>query len=595
MRDYRRMTKRELIGELERRDADSDLELKAIIHELEVHQEEVRIQNAQLIEVHQVLEETAARYADLYDSAPIPYVTLDAAGLIVEVNLTGSSFFGAPRLRLINTPFVRFVADRSREAFYHHLKRCRSGESAATELDLEIGTRPPIAVELSSRAAGPVTTEPHYRTAILDLTARKRIEQELRRTQADLEARVRERTLELEHANLELEAEVIERRQLEAKLRQNAEELRTQHRRKDDFLAMLGHELRNPLAPIRSAVQVLKAAEIDRYQHQRARDVLERQVDHLVKLVDDLLDVSRISRGKIQMHKERIDLGQAIANAIDAVQPAVEASGHAFDVALAEGAIALEADPVRITQVIANLLQNAVKYTPRGGRIQLTTRREGDSAIVSVRDSGIGIERDALPHLFELFFQGEQALDRSRGGLGLGLALARLLVEMHGGSIEAKSGGRGKGSEFLVRLPTLPEASVGPDANARARADDQGCARRRILVVDDNVDAADSLAAVLESEGHEVRTAYEGGRALAIADEFDPEVVLLDIGLPHMDGYEVARRMRGAKKGEQRTLVAVTGYGEPEARRRSKEAGFDRHLLKPLGLDALHRLLSPGP
>jgi PAS domain S-box-containing protein len=373
--------------------------------------------------------------------------------------------------------------------------------------------------------------------------------------------------------------------------RKRAEEaLREADRRKDEFLAMLAHELRNPLAPIRNAAEVLRFFGSSEPRIEWCREVIDRQVGHLTRLVDDLLDVSRITRGKVTLQKERIELATAVARAVETVRPLIESRGHRLVLSLSERPVLVEADLVRLAQVMGNLLNNAAKYSPDGSEIRLAAGLEGGEAVIRVRDEGIGIPPEMLAQVFELFVQADRSLDRSEGGLGIGLTLVRSLVEMHGGSVEARSDGPGRGSELIVRLPALAveEAGEHPSAVPAVSAG----AGRRILVVDDNEDSAVSLALLLELSGHEVRTAGDGSAALSEARSFRPEVVLLDIGLPHMDGYEVARRLRGEEDLRGLLLFAMTGYGQEEDVRRSRQAGFDQHLVKPVDLPKLLDLLA---
>jgi PAS domain S-box-containing protein len=373
--------------------------------------------------------------------------------------------------------------------------------------------------------------------------------------------------------------------------RRAQEALNQAARRKDEFLAMLGHELRNPLAPIRTAVEILRMAKPDGPEYRLAREVIERQVRHMARLVDDLLDVSRISRGKIRLEKRRVALAVVLASAVEAARPRIDARGHELTMCLPPEAVWLEADAVRLAQVFANLLNNAAKYTEEGGRIRLTAERDGADVVVRVRDSGIGITPEMLPRVFELFTQADRALGRSEGGLGVGLALVRNLVEMHGGSVKAHSEGAGKGSEFVVRLPVLRLTNTEGGGQCVAREGATG-PPRRVLVVDDNLDAAETLAELLALSGHDVRTAHDGPAALEAAGRFRPEVVLLDIGLPGMDGCEVARRLRGQEGATRALLAALTGYGQEEDRLRSREAGFDTHLVKPVDPKALFALIA---
>ncbi len=366
-------------------------------------------------------------------------------------------------------------------------------------------------------------------------------------------------------------------------------------RRKDEFLAVLAHELRNPLAPIRSAVQILRSAETTGADPRPARDVIDRQVRQMAHLIDDLLDVSRISRGRIELRREPVDLAAVVRSALETSLPLVESCGHRLDVSLPSGRVPLKADPTRLAQVFSNLLNNAAKFTERGGHISLTAERIDGQAVVRVTDSGIGISPAQMPQLFKMFSQADSSLERTRGGLGIGLELARRLVEMHGGTVEAASGGLGRGSEFVVRLPLAVETPLAdqPAAAVSAAADGTLAAfALRVLVVDDNQDAADSLAFLLKLQGHEVRTAYDGLEAVTAAAAFVPSLVLLDIGLPNLNGYEAARRIRQQPGCKDARLVALTGWGQEEDQRRSREAGFDLHVTKPLELALLERLLA---
>ncbi len=360
------------------------------------------------------------------------------------------------------------------------------------------------------------------------------------------------------------------------------EALRDADRRKDEFLATLAHELRNPLAPIRNSLQILKMPRLDAATVERSRDMMERQVHHLVRLVDDLLDVSRVMRGKIELRKETVELAAVVARAVETVQPLIEAQGHDLNVRLSSESMLLNADPVRLAQVVGNLLANSAKYTEPNGRIRLTAKRDGNEAVLRVQDTGIGIAPDMLPHIFELFVQVDHAATRSQGGLGIGLTLVKNLIEMHNGTVEAHSEGLGKGSEFIVRLPISAQALVQDrDGEMEQQVQPTAPSGHRLLVVDDNQDAANSLAMLLRLQGHEVRVAFSGPAALEMTKNYSPDVVFLDIGMPGMDGYEVARRLRQQLGLEKVVLAALTGWGQQEDRRRTAEAGFNHHLVKP--------------
>jgi PAS domain S-box-containing protein len=359
---------------------------------------------------------------------------------------------------------------------------------------------------------------------------------------------------------------------------------------KDQFLAMLAHELRNPLAPISNTLQLLES-ELLSEEGRNAREIAVRQLGHLARLIDDLLDVARITRGQILLRKEVVDLNVIVRRVVGTVRPMAEELGLLLTLDLPEGSIRLEADPTRLEQILGNLLQNAVKYTEPGGRIALVADVRDDQLVISVSDTGIGIDPEILPHVFDLFAQADKSLDRSRGGLGIGLTLVRRLVELHGGSVEARSAGSGKGSEFEVRLPILgygPVDSKQPDETK----DHRNGLSRRVLIVDDNADAAHSLALLLRVWGNDVSVAHDGPEALESVKSQKPEVIFLDIGLPGMDGYQVARRLRELEDINISLLVAMTGYGQDEDRCRSREAGFDSHLVKPVEPETIRDLLA---
>jgi PAS domain S-box-containing protein len=386
--------------------------------------------------------------------------------------------------------------------------------------------------------------------------------------------------------------DITERKRLQDDVQRRVHDLADADRQKNEFLAMLSHELRNPLAPMRNALHLMRLSVPENGDLHAAHAMMERQLQHLVRLVDDLLDVSRIIRGKIDLRRERIDLRLAASRAVETAKPILDANGHVLDADLPEAAVWVMGDLVRLSQVISNLLTNAAKYTRTPSRIRLTLRREGGGASVSVVDPGEGIAPDLLPRIFDLFVQGDHALARSQGGLGIGLTLVKRLVEMHDGTVWVASEGPGRGSEFTVRLPVLPE----PTEHAATRGPRRGAGAsgpsRRVLVVDDNLDAADSIRKILDLYGHQVRAAYDGRTALTVAEDFHPEVVVLDIGLPGMDGYEVARRLRSMPATRSARIVAVTGYGQEEDRQRSREAGFDQHMTKPVDPDTLNSFVT---
>jgi len=368
------------------------------------------------------------------------------------------------------------------------------------------------------------------------------------------------------------------------------EQLREQDRRKDEFLATLAHELRNPLAPIRTGLHVLRAGG-SAEQQTKINEMMERQLGHLVRMVDDLLDISRVTLGKITLKKEHVDFRTVLHGALETSRPLVEAAAHELAIRLPPDPLPLEVDPTRIAQVIANPVNNSAKYTPPGGRIQITAEAAPGMLIARVSDSGSGIAPEMLPKVFDMFTQAERSIEDSHGGLGIGLALVRKLVEMHGGTVGAESPGEGRGSTFTVRLPLAAEGTTVAARTDEVTAD--GSSSLRVLIVDDNLDAAEGLAMCLELEGHRARTAADGESALALAAEFHPQAAILDIGLPGMSGYDLARCLRAqANADPPPLLVAVTGWGTEEDRRRAQEAGFDLHLVKLIDPDKLNRLIT---
>jgi signal transduction histidine kinase/DNA-binding response OmpR family regulator len=384
-------------------------------------------------------------------------------------------------------------------------------------------------------------------------------------------------------------AVAIDNARLYEESRRLVERLSQDDRRKDEFLATLAHELRNPLAPLRNSVQLLRLMDKGNPGAAPIHEMMDRQVDHLVRLVDDLLEVSRISRGTFELRKERVQLAAVVRNAVDTSTPPIHAGGHQFTTTVPREPLWLDGDPVRLAQILSNLLNNAATYTDHGGRISLHARAEDGFALISVRDNGAGIHPEALPRMFQMFHRTVAANRRNPGGLGIGLSLARGLAEMHGGTISATSEGLGLGSEFTVRLPLAASQAA---ADVREPDSTSELPPRRVLVVDDNHDAADSLGMILKLLGADVRVARDGPEALETLQDYDPEVVLLDIGMPGMDGYEVARRIRAQRRGPRPTIVALTGFGQEKDRRDAREAGFDHHLVKPAEIDALKALLT---
>ena len=381
------------------------------------------------------------------------------------------------------------------------------------------------------------------------------------------------------------------RSRMERQAKAQAAALADLHRRKDEFLAMLSHELRNPLSPILNAVHLLRLQKNENLIQQEARTIIERQVGQLSHLINDLMEVARFASGKIQLHPVRLDMRGVVERAVESARPLIDSRRHRLTVIVPEEPIWLNADPARLEQVVVNLLNNAAKYTDEGGLIRLEVRSHGQQMVLSVRDTGVGIDLEQFPDIFDMFTQAARTLDRSQGGLGIGLSLVQRLVDMHQGKVEVRSDGLGRGSEFTIRLPLLlspdPMSPTAP-AESIPRPPHAG----RVLVVDDNVDSAEVLATLLRMVGHDVKTVYTGPTALTAAEAYAPDVVLLDIGLPGLNGYEVARRLRRDPKLKGVRLVAMTGYGDEADRLLAQEAGFDRHLVKPVDFPKVEELLT---
>lgn len=440
--------------------------------------------------------------------------------------------------------------------------------------------------ELQKLNAGLAEANAHLALANSTLQAEKNRELEF------LNANLQTANNELEHAVRALQSEVAERARAELALKEA-------DRHKDEFLATLAHELRNPLAPIRNAVDIMTRLPLENPKLVWARDAIGRQAGHLTRLVDDLLDVSRITRGRINLSKEPLAIGPLLMRAIETVQPTISACGHELRVECRDEGLMIDGDQTRLIQVLGNLLSNAAKYTPPGGRIEVQARRklvDGAPRLeIRVRDNGIGIAAESLPRLFNLFSQLDTGNRRSQNGLGIGLALVRRLVEMHAGEVSAHSAGAGQGSEFIIHLPLLENAPQAAAAPAVAVVPERSGPRRRILLADDNQDALEGLAALLEHVGHEVCKAADGAQAVELAARLRPELAVLDIGMPQLSGYEVAQRIRAQGWGRDMVLVALSGWGQSEDLRRSRESGFDLHLVKPVSFDSLCELVAGLP
>ena len=508
-----------------------------------------------------ILRHSEARKTAMLDTALDCIVTCDHTGRIIEFNPAAERTFGYRREDVIDRAMSEVIVppslrERHEAGMARHL---RTGEARILGKRVEMtalranGEEFPVELSVTRVATA---SEPVFTAFLRDITPRKAMERDLRRIAAEL-------------------SEV--------------------DRRKTEFLAMLAHELRNPLAPLRNGLQILSITGGGDARIEATTDMMDRQVGHMVRLVDDLLDVSRISRGKIELKRTRTDVATIVEQAVEAVRPQVQSMGHRLTVRMPKEPIELEGDPTRLTQVVGNLLTNAVKFSERGkGEIQLIVDAEHDTAVIRVQDNGIGIPAKELPRIFEMFTQLDQSLERSQGGLGIGLTLVKTLVEMHGGAVEVHSDGLGRGTEFVVRLPIIgshaaiplrPEPAIGTAPPIP----------RRVLVVDDNRDSAHSLAMLLELAGHDVRTAHDGLEAVDAAAAFQPNLILLDIGMPRLNGYEAARRIREQQRESPVFLIALTGWGQEADQKRSHEAGFDAHLVKPADLDTLVSLMRKLP
>ena len=539
-------------------DANQQAEIAELRLRLEEAEETIRAIRSGAVDAFVVQEPQGTRVYTL-QTADRPYrllveemqqgaITLSDAGAIAYCNRRFAELVGRPLERLMGVAFRDFIPHDAQVLYESLLQQGRTGfsqgESFVQNAD---GALVPVFFTFN---ALPPDTGAALGLLVTDLTTQRHHEE----------------------LNVLLEA------------------LKESDRRKDEFLAMLSHELRNPLAPILNAVQVLQLQKGENPIQEKARAIIERQVGQLAHLVDDLMEVSRITIGRVQLRHDRVVVRGIVERAVETTRPLIDQRKHELTVSLPSLPICLNADAARLEQVVVNLLVNAAKYTREGGHIWLTVQAEGDECVLRVRDTGVGIAPELLPHIFDLFTQAERSLDRSEGGLGIGLALVHRLVKMHEGTVTAHSA-LGGGSEFVVRLPVVPTLAPQPPS-APATTAEANESSLRILVVDDNVDSAESLAILLEMSRHQVRTAHDGPAALVAALDFRPNVALLDIGLPIMDGYEVARRMRGQPTLGTVLLVAMTGYGQESDRQRSREAGFDHHLVKPADFGKVQEILA---
>lgn len=514
-------------------------------------------------------------YRVLFETLNEGALTVGSDGTVLYSNHQFAGLVGRRLQNVLGTPFQSFVAPSDHEVFRmlldKGLGRCSKGELRLMQPD---GTVVPVLISFNALRIEPIGTT--CTVVVADLTELKRVQAALAEVNDALEERVEQRTAALK-------AEVAERQRL-------TEQLEEANHRKNEFLAMLGHELRNPLAPVMNAVEMIRLRGSDIPEIERARVVIERQIRHMARLVDDLLDVSRITRGVVELRRERVDLTAIVESALNSCRTMFEVSQHELTVSLPVEPCWLEGDTTRLEQVVVNLISNATKYTPPRGHIWVALEQHGDWAELCVRDNGRGIPAEKLPHIFELFTQVDTTIDRSMGGLGIGLTVVRNLVQLHGGTVMASSSGPNRGSEFLVRLPLLPLAHPPHFAFPAATCEETGTLR--VLIVEDNVDSAETLAELIEIWGHDARIAHHGSAAISLAVDYLPDVVLLDIGLPGISGYEVARLLRQQPDLEETLLVALTGYGQEEDRRKALSAGFDVHLTKPVNPDQLQRILA---
>jgi two-component system CheB/CheR fusion protein len=530
-----------------------------------------------------------SRAAPIIDRAPVALVEVQGREhVVIHVNAAFCTLLGRTHGELIGRPFCEIVPGA--DACVPLLDQVYETGQAVTQTVPDPASEQTAWLyamwpaldpdELPERAMIGLTKISTFRQNVTDMNEALLI--------AGL--RAHESTETAERLNVHLESEIAERKRAEEGLRDALEKLAETDRNKDEFLAMLAHELRNPLAPIKNAAQILRIANSPDPTTIRAQAIIERQADHLAKLVDELLDLSRVQKGKIRIERSHFDLAVAVSRAIESCEPLIEAQRHTVTLKVEPGhPVCVDADPTRIDQVLVNLISNAAKYTRSEGAIDIAVAREGTMAVVRIRDTGLGIAPDNLERVFDLFTQVEQSLERSQGGLGLGLKLVKELVELHGGRVEALSEGLGKGSEFIVRLPALERAAPVAAAEAPALA---VAAPKRILIVDDIPDNRESMEMLLTMYGHTVELAEDGEQAVEKALEGRPDVAFVDIGLPKLSGYDVARDIRRQPHGEHIVLIALSGYGQPEDHRKSLDAGFDAHFTKPISASTIRQVLS---
>jgi PAS domain S-box-containing protein len=490
-------------------------------------------------------------------------MTIDDAGIVVSINPAAQRIFGYAPPEIIGRNIKELMQHKQHEEHEYLMNYLRTGQTNVIGVGREIGGRRKDGTAFAMHfaiSALSASEFPLFTCIVRDISQSKLYEEQLRSQSAQLQ--------------------------------EIADRLLAADQRKNEFLAMLAHELRTPLASIQHLVDSLQLMNLTDPRLQELRDVLQRQVEQVSRLVEDIMDASRLARGKVRIRKEKTDIAAVLQRAIETCRPMLDERRHELVTKLPDEPIPLDADPTRLAQVFSNLLTNAIKYSPQNSRIEMSAAREDGRAVVRVRDFGVGIAPEMLGRIFDLFTQGNVSPDRAQGGLGIGLTTARSLVEMHGGVIQALSEGPGKGSEFIVRLPIAePEALAAAPAKEPAASSAAG-PQRRVLLVDDNRDAARSLSMLLQMEGHEVTVAFDGPSALKAAEANPPDVVLLDIGLPGMDGLEVARRLRESSHRPDLVLIALTGYGQDDDVRRSLDAGFNAHVIKPVKLETLNKLIA---
>jgi PAS domain S-box-containing protein len=521
-------------------------EIQALVHDLDVHRIELEMQNDDLQRAQMELEASRDRYSSLFELAPVGYLSLDSKGRILQANRTAADLLGVQQRLLETRRLQELVVPEDQDTLFMHLRQGFQGPARwRCELRMQSADRQPFVAQLEGAgqpdAQGRIS---QCLAVIVDITDRKAAETELREA----------------------------------------------NRRKDELLAMLAHELRNPLAPIRNASELLGVLDVSEPRVKWAQGIIQRQVEHLSRLVDDLLDVSRIVRGKIELRCEPVELTFLVDQAAACIRTSLAAKGQGLQLQLPAQPVAVHGDPVRLAQVLVNLLDNAAKYSPEGASIELEAQAQGEQVAILVRDHGIGIPAELLPRVFDLFQQGERTPSRPQGGLGIGLTLVQRLVILHGGTVEVHSAGPDTGTTVTLHLPAaqLPAAPRQADGAPLATPSQP----MSVLVVDDERDVAHSTALVLQSAGHQVQTCHSGEEALEQVLVFRPQVVLLDIALGGIDGYQTASALRQLPGGEALLLVAVTGYGDDKARLRSREVGFDHHLVKPVSFQDLCRVLS---